>query len=115
MENINLDGTGGVEIDRHLINQGIRHGKEGKCGRDEASLVSCVWMGLGLAGLFAGAASKYPCDILARCNNGSADCKQILELLELHVRPGAQVDLIATGSQSEEAISMLSGLLKGCY
>ena len=63
------------------------------------------------AALFSQVARTFACDISITCGERHADAKSVWELIGLVVEPGTEMEIAAQGSQSEEALDRLEGLV----
>jgi phosphocarrier protein len=67
------------------------------------------------AALFSQVAQMFACDIRLACGERHADGKSVWELIGLAAEPGTELVIEAEGSQSEEALDRLEGLVAGQF
>lgn len=63
------------------------------------------------ASLFSQIARTFACDIRVTCGKRQADAKSVWELIGLAAGPGTELVIEAAGTQSEEALDRLEGLV----
>ncbi len=64
------------------------------------------------AGLIVQTAKQYSSSVSLTCGDKTADCKKLIELMQLGVKSGDTVTLSAVGDDSAEAISGLTETLR---
>lgn len=64
------------------------------------------------AGLLVKKAMEFPCDIVMKKGDASADVKRIMNLMGLGVRQGDEIVLQCSGEQEEEAMASLTAFLE---
>jgi phosphotransferase system HPr (HPr) family protein len=67
------------------------------------------------AALFSQLARSFACDIRIMCAERQANAKSVWELIGLAAEPGTELVIEAVGSQSEEALDRLEGLVAGQF
>lgn len=60
-------------------------------------------------------ASEFPCDIRITHGNESADAKEVLEIMCLSARKGADICFTFCGEQEEEAKEAILQVLANCF
>ena len=61
---------------------------------------------------FVEMARQFESDIAVVCNGKTANAKSILKVLALGVKEGAEIKLVASGPDEEEALSALCALIE---
>ena len=67
------------------------------------------------AALFSQVVRTFACDIRLACGERHANAKSVWELIGLAAEPGTELVIEAEGSQSEEALDRLEGLVAGQF
>jgi len=81
-------------------------------GLNDTGKVSAVipdpnWFGLAVAGHVTKLAMFFQCRIILRHRGAEADCKRIIDLLALRIRPGACLEIHAEGPGAGTAVTAL--------
>ncbi|NDY57768.1 HPr family phosphocarrier protein [Desulfovibrio sulfodismutans] len=64
------------------------------------------------AAILAREAQRFPCDVRIAQNGDDVDAKSILDILTLAAGYGANLDIVATGPQADEAVAHLARLFQ---
>lgn len=73
------------------------------------------WLNVQAACVVAGAAGKFPCNVMVTNGSRHADAKVVVELLALGAEPGETLEVLAEGDGSAEAVRDLASLISGGF
>lgn len=64
------------------------------------------------AGLIVQASKQYQSDISLSCGDKHADCKKLIQLMQLGVNCGDEVTISATGTDSSAAVAGIENIMR---
>jgi phosphocarrier protein HPr len=64
------------------------------------------------AAKFVKTANSFNCKIMIKCNNNSVNAKSLLDVLTLGAEKGTRIEIVADGSDENEAVDLLCELIE---